>query len=222
MTFGERKRLHERIEVVYEDRDLLVIFKAAGILTYPVENERGESAIQLIRRYWKSQRVRNEHLYLIHRLDKETSGLLVFAKSSLARESLHRQFEEHSIIRCYLAITDRAPERSKGEIRTRLGRNPRGKRAVARFGKLAITRYEVLKSSRNRTLIRCELVTGRTHQIRIHLAHLGAPVVGDSIYGKGKAQRMALHAEALGFHHPRSHQAIVFRTSLPADLKKLI
>ena len=101
-----RKKLHERIEVVFEDQDVIVVDKAAGILSYPVEGEREESAIQLIRRFWKVQNNRSDHLYLMHRLDKETSGLIVFAKSSQARDSLRKQFEEHSVVRGYLAITE--------------------------------------------------------------------------------------------------------------------
>ena len=193
-------------------------------MTYPVEGDRQESAIQLIRRYWKSRGAPNEHLYLIHRLDKDTSGLLVFAKTSISRQSLRLQFEQHSVVRCYLAVTNGAPVKPKGEIRTFLARNPRGKRSVSRSGKLAITSYEILRANtaRNRALVRCRLQTGRTHQIRIHLAHLRAPVVGDVVYGTAAARRMALHAEALGFYHPRTQQPVVFRTSTPPDLLRLM
>ena len=100
-----KPRLHERIAVVFEDTDVVIIDKAAGVLSYPVEGRREEAAIQLVRRYWKMRSDPQEHLYLLHRLDQGTSGLMMFAKTSLARERLQVQFEEHSIVRCYLAVT---------------------------------------------------------------------------------------------------------------------
>ena len=219
-----RKKLHERIEVVFEDQDLIVVDKAAGILSYPIEDEREESAIQLIRRYWKFQNSRHEHLYMLHRLDKETSGLIVFAKTSLSRDSLRRQFEEHSVVRGYLAIASGIPGQKSGKIDTFLGRNERGKRSVARMGKSAITHYQVIAYNQQlrRSLVRCYLHTGRTHQVRIHLAHIGTPVLGDAVYGQRSSGRMALHAEVLGFVHARSKQPLLLRTSLPEEMRNLL
>ena len=220
----DRKKLHERIQVVYEDQDVLVIEKASGIITYPVEGQAFGSAIQLIRRYWKAQGRKNQHLYLLHRLDKETSGLLLFAKTSLARRSLRAQFEKHSVLRSYLAVTHGLPQKQKGKIWTLLGRNASGKRAVAARGKQAHTSFEVVASDprKERALVRCRLRTGRTHQVRIHLAHLRTPVLGDAVYGRDNTHRLALHAEALGFYHPRTGRALHFRSSLPAELKLLL
>jgi 23S rRNA pseudouridine1911/1915/1917 synthase len=220
-----RKKLHERIQVLYEDLDLIVIEKAEGIISYPVEGSRDESAIQLIRRYWKVQGNTNKNLYLLHRLDKDTSGLLVFAKTSLARESLLKQFEEHTVVRQYLAVTQGIPRKPKGEIHTKIGHDFRGRRAVSQYGKEAITAYEV--SARNpaleRALVACRLKTGRTHQVRIHLAYIGAPVIGDAVYSKEHQQgRLALHAQMLGFMHPRTGLPIVFRIPLPESLKRLL
>jgi 23S rRNA pseudouridine1911/1915/1917 synthase len=219
-----RKRLHERIEVVFEDQDVIVVDKAAGILSYPLEGIREESAIQLIRRFWKVQNNRSDHLYLMHRLDKETSGLIVFAKTSHARDSLRTQFEQHSVVRGYLAITDGIPKQNYGKIQTFLGRNEQGKRSVARVGKSAITRYQVLcfNPELRRSLVRCYLHTGRTHQVRIHLAHIGTSVVGDPVYGKPNKSRMALHAEVLGFLHPRNKKPLLIRTSLPEEMLALL
>ena len=217
-----RKKLHERIEVIHDDPDLIVIEKGAGILSYPVDGSREESAIQLIRRYWKFQNRKHDNLYLLHRLDKETSGLMVFAKTSLARSSLTTQFEEHSVVRGYLAITCGIPERKTGTIKTLLGRNQRGRRSVAFKGKSAVTRYEVLRTSKSgRALVRCYLHTGRTHQVRIHMNHLRTPVLGDAVYGNERSDRMALHAEVLGFIHPRTRKPLLIRTSLPAELLSL-
>lgn len=219
-----KPKLHERIEVVYEDLDVVIIEKAAGVITYPVEDHERGSAIQLVRQFWKLQRKSNEHLYLLHRLDKETSGLLVFAKTTRARESLRNQFEQHSVIREYLAVTAGIPEKKRGRIRTMLGRNRRGRRAVALTGRHAETHFEVIRENTrlNRALVCCRLKTGRTHQIRIHLSHLNAPVLGDPVYGKDRAQGLALHAAALGFMHPRSGLPLVLRSSLPVRLRQLL
>jgi 23S rRNA pseudouridine1911/1915/1917 synthase len=216
--------LHERIEVVYEDMDLIVIEKASGVITYPVDSHERDSAIQLVRHYWKAVGNRSEHLYLLHRLDKETSGLLVFAKTTRARESLSTQFEEHTIVREYFAVTEGIPSKKEGTMRATLGRDKRGKRSVVFKGKTAVTHLEVVieNSRRNRALVRCRLQTGRTHQIRIHLAHVGTPVIGDPVYGAGGGGRLALHAAALGFLHPRTQHPMVFRSSLPPSIKALL
>jgi len=220
----KRKSLLDRLEVIYEDIDVVVIEKASGLLSYPLENDRSESAIQLIRRYWKSKSLPHLHLYLIHRLDKDTSGLMVFAKTSLARQSLQRQFEQHSVVRGYAAVCAGIPRKEQGTMKTLLGRDRGGKRTVTTKGRLAITSYFIARSNneKQRSLIRCFLQTGRTHQVRIHLAHIGTPVLGDSIYGKLPAPRLALHAETLGFIHPRSNSPMLFRSSLPKELAQLL
>jgi len=218
-----KERIRDRINVIYEDQDLLVVDKASGVITYPVENEPRGSVIQLIRLYWKSRKEQNRNLYLLHRLDKDTSGLLVFAKTTKARQSLQSQFERHSVLREYLAVTHGIPGRKKGEIRTFLGRDFRGRRSVAIKGKAAITQYSVVGENvaANRSLVRCRLQTGRTHQVRIHLAHIGTPVIGDTVYGRVASTRLALHADTLGFEHPRTAKPVLFRVSLPPDLQAL-
>jgi pseudouridine synthase, RluA family len=221
-----RPTLRDRIEVLYEDPDLLVIEKAAGIVTYPVEGFEKDTAIQLIRQYWKFQGKENKHLYLIHRIDKDTSGLLVFAKTSLARSSLQDQFAGHSVVRQYVAATSGIPRKKSGTIRTMIGHDSRRRRAVSTRGKESITEYQVLKENHSlqRALISCKLYTGRTHQIRIHLSHIGTPVIGDRVYGRPQfsAQPLALHASTLGFIHPRTERPILFQTSLPESLRKLV
>jgi len=218
------KRLLDRIEVVFEDLDLAIVEKASGIISYPAGDFREDSVIQLIRRYWKATGKTNQNLYLLHRLDKDTSGLMVFAKTSLARMSLQTQFEEHSVLRQYLAVTRGVPGMRQGEIRAPLSRDKSGRRGVTQYGRFALTKYDVVSEKRHRgiALIRCRLHTGRTHQVRIHLAHAGAPVMGDRVYGKDGGNRLALHAETLGFLHPRSGLPIVFRSSLPEELRRLL
>ncbi len=219
-----RKSLLERIEVLYQDLDIVVIEKASGVLSYPVEGERSEGAIQLIRRYWKAQKEPGQNLYLLHRLDKDTSGLMIFARTSLARQSLQQQFEKHSVIRGYAAVCSGIPRKEQGNIKTLLGRDFRGKRSVSIAGKLALTSYRVISKNlqTQHALIQCNLRTGRTHQVRIHLAHIGAPVIGDAVYGKKQGPRLALHAETLGFIHPRTGAPVLFRSSLPKELKSLL
>lgn len=213
------------MEVIYEDPDLIVVSKASGIVSYPTGEYREESAIQLIRRYWKSRSRSDRYLYLLHRIDRDTSGLMVFAKSTLARRVLSEQFENHTVVREYLAVTEGIPEKRRGTIKTLIARNERGLRSVAERGKLARTAYEVVSEDRDRrrALVRCSLFTGRTHQVRIHLSHLNTPVIGDSIYGAGSpGSRLALHSHMLGFVHPRTRRPIVFRIPLPPDLMKLV
>jgi 23S rRNA pseudouridine1911/1915/1917 synthase len=215
-----RSQQHEqkfRVEVLYEDSDVIVIDKPAGLISYPLKGRHMDSAIGQIRKYWNRVRSTSKHLYLLHRLDQETSGLMIFAKNTASRRSLMAQFAEHSVKRVYIALTEGIPEKSHGSVKTLLGRDFRGKRAVSQQGRLAITRYEVVKTfpEIHRALVRCTLHTGRTHQVRIHLAHLGSPVMGDPVYGKRGGSRMMLHAEAIGFIHPGTGRPILFRTSNP-------
>ncbi len=213
-----RQKLHERALVIYEDSDILLLEKSAGLLSYPLPNERSDSAIQLIRRYWKSKNIQNRNLYLLHRLDRDTSGLMIFAKTTLARKSLTIQFNEHSVIRGYIAVTEGIPSPAKGSLETMLGRKFTGKRGVTDHGKSSKTHYEVVQSSSKRAFVYCSLHTGRTHQVRIHLAHLGTPVLGDPIYGK-RGKRLYLHSHILGFIHPRTQKPQLFLLSLPSTFK---
>jgi 23S rRNA pseudouridine1911/1915/1917 synthase len=218
-----RQKLHERALVIYEDSDIILIEKSAGLLSYPLPEDRNsDSAIQLIRRYWKSQNVQNRNLYLLHRLDRDTSGLMIFAKTTLARKTLMVQFNEHSVVRGYIAITQGIPNPGQGTLETMLGRKFTGKRGVTDRGKPSKTYYEVIRKSSSRAMVYCSLHTGRTHQIRIHMTHLGTPVVGDPIYGKTKAKRLYLHSHILGFIHPRTQKPQLFLSSIPESFKAAI
>jgi 23S rRNA pseudouridine1911/1915/1917 synthase len=215
-----RQKLHERTLVIYEDSDVLLLEKSEGLLSYPLSDDRSDSAIQLIRRYWKSKNIQNRNLYLLHRLDRDTSGLMIFAKTTLARKSLTIQFNEHSIIRGYIAITEGIPSPGEGTLETMLGRKFTGKRGVTDRGKQSKTFYKVQRTSSKRALVYCSLHTGRTHQVRIHMAHLGTPVVGDSIYGRSKGKRLFLHSHILGFIHPRTQKPCLFLSSIPEIFKR--
>jgi 23S rRNA pseudouridine1911/1915/1917 synthase len=217
-----RQKLHERALVIYEDSDILLIEKSAGLLSYPLADDRSDSAIQLIRRYWKSKNFQNRNLYLLHRLDRDTSGLMIFAKTTLARKSLTNQFNEHSVVRGYIAVTQGIPNPREGTLETMLGRKFSGKRGVTDRGRASKTYYQLIRTSSSRGLVYCSLHTGRTHQVRIHMTHLGTPVVGDLIYGKAKGKRLYLHSHILGFIHPRTQKPQLFLSSIPQSFKAVL
>ena len=178
---------------------------------------------------------------IVHRLDKLTSGVMVCAKTDQAHLGLSQQFKEHSIERRYLALVWGRLEQEEGKIESLIARNPRHRLKMtgkAKQGKLAITEWKVLERFSHFTLIECRLYTGRTHQIRVHFSEIGHPVVGDSLYGKGRAvsakfsselksalramKRQALHAYLLGFRHPISGKWMEFRSDLPEDFCSLL
>jgi 23S rRNA pseudouridine1911/1915/1917 synthase len=174
---------------------------------------------------------------IVHRIDKNTSGLLVVAKSDKAHEGLAQQFKAHSIDRLYAAIVYGIPQPGAGTIDTWIGRSDsdRKKMAVHREGrgKHAITHYRVLDRLRGAALVECRLETGRTHQVRVHMAHLGHPLIGDPVYGRDRKgfksiletlgfKRQALHAKRLGFIHPVTGQNLSFDSALPIDMQELL
>jgi len=241
------------LRIVHEDNDLLVIDKPAGLVVHPgAGNETGTLVNALIAHCGDSLSgiggVRRPGI--VHRLDKDTSGLLVVAKNDLAHRGLSEQFAAHGrdgrLERAYLAVVWGSPERNRGTISASLNRSNanRQKMAVSRSVKAreAVTRYEVLErfgAPPVASLIRCELETGRTHQIRVHMAHLGHPLLGDKTYGAGftaslqklpeaarialkTLNRQALHATVLGFEHPRTGRALRFESPPPPELAGFI
>jgi 23S rRNA pseudouridine1911/1915/1917 synthase len=169
---------------------------------------------------------------IVHRLDKDTSGLLVVAKSDLAHRSLGAQFKAHSVEREYLALVRGSPRAEQGSIEAPIGRHPTDRKRFstrARSGRHAVTHWRVEQRLAGLTLLRVSLETGRTHQIRVHLASAGLPVAGDPVYGRGRAlgrelglARQALHAAVLGFDHPTRGERVRFVSTLPEDLSRVI
>jgi 23S rRNA pseudouridine1911/1915/1917 synthase len=181
---------------------------------------------------------------IVHRLDKDTSGLMVAAKTDRAHHHLARQFAEHSIDRAYRALVWGLPLPAAGEIQGNIGRSPTNRKTmaiVARGGKPALTRYRVLASYGGGAIaqVECRLATGRTHQIRVHMTSIGHPLVGDPTYGRPRADRLkslsvearkavvgfprqALHAWKLGFVHPETGERLAFESNLPSDINNLI
>jgi 23S rRNA pseudouridine1911/1915/1917 synthase len=242
------------LTIVYEDDDVIVIDKPPGLVVHPAAgHDSGTLVNALIAHCGESLSgiggVRRPGI--VHRLDKDTSGLLVVAKNDLAHQALAAQFADHGrtgpLERAYLAILWGVPERRRGTVEAALARSTHNREKIVVVGedrgRYAITHYEVLEglppANPIASLVRCELETGRTHQIRVHMAHLGHPLLGDATYGSGfktKANRLsepqkealnalnrqALHAAILGFEHPRSGEFMRFESPLPLDMAALL
>lgn len=240
------------LAVVYEDNDLIVIDKPAGLVVHPAAgNPDGTLVNALIAHCGASLSGVGgvARPGIVHRLDKDTSGLLIAAKNERAMRSLAKQFANHTIERAYYAIIWGSPRLGEGRIETQIGRNPfdRKRMGVMRTGgKEARTRYRVIERFGEETrpiasLVECRLETGRTHQIRVHLTHLGHPLIGDPAYGRGRQSpraktpeeeaayriitdfpRQALHAWLLGFHHPSLDKTLQFQSEMPRDMAELL
>jgi 23S rRNA pseudouridine1911/1915/1917 synthase len=212
---------------VYEDADLLVVDKPAGLVVHPGAGvHRGTLLNALLAR--AAQLGGLPRAGIVHRLDRDTSGLLVIAKTLEAQTALVRQLAERTMRRVYLAVVHGAPG-AGGTIDLPIGRDHRSRTrmTVTRRGREARTHYRVVERFAAAALVECRLDTGRTHQIRVHLQHLGHPVVGDPVYRRGASSRLAfarqaLHARELSLVHPRSGKLMTWRAPLPADMKRLI
>jgi len=232
------------LDIVYEDDDLVVIDKPAGLVVHPAPGNPDETLVNaLIAHCGESLSGIGgvQRPGIVHRLDKETSGLLVAAKNDAAHAGLARQFADRSLSRAYLALVWGTPRPSEGEIAGNIGRHPVNRKRMAvlrRGGRAALTRYRVVEifAGGAASAVECRLATGRTHQIRVHLAWRGHGVIGDPVYGgkrrKGGGRpalteaaagmtRQALHARALAFRHPRTGEAMRFESPLPADMAAL-
>ncbi len=248
------------LNIIYEDDDLLIVNKEAGMVVHPAHgNWNGTLVNALVHHFDNLPTSMNGSIRpgLVHRIDKDTSGLLVIAKNEEAMTHLGKQFYDHSIERKYLALVwgepiindskDLESPEGTGTIEGHIGRSLKNRKVMdvfedGSFGKHAVTHYRILKSLRYISLIECELETGRTHQIRAHLQHIGNPLFGDTTYGgdrvvkgtvfsKYKAfvencfkmlPRQALHAKSLGFIHPRTNERMYFESELPEDMQAVI
>jgi len=230
------------LDIVYEDNDLIVINKPAGMVVHPAPGNHDHTLVNaLLAHCGKSLSGIGgvARPGIVHRLDKDTSGLMVVAKNDITHQELTKQFANHSLSRVYHALVWGIPLPTSGDIETSIGRHPREriKMAVtsAQKGKSALTHYRVLKEFDLVSLVECKLATGRTHQIRVHMAHIKHPVVGDKVYGNHRnpgahdtAQilrafpRQALHALHLQFCHPRTKKNMRFKVALPLDMQKLL
>jgi 23S rRNA pseudouridine1911/1915/1917 synthase len=212
------------LEVVFEDDDLAVINKPAGMVVHPAPGHHTGTLVHaLLGRGGNWSAVGGtSRPGIVHRLDKGTSGLIVVARNDLSHRALSAQLKDRSLSRTYMAIVRGRVKEEAGELVGPIGRDPRERKrmAVVSGGRFARTRYEVVDRRRGHTLLRCDLDTGRTHQIRVHLAALGHPIAGDKDYAAGKPgdpDRPMLHAWRLRLRHPRTQAAMSFEVPPPAD-----
>ncbi len=214
------------LDIVYEDDDLIVLNKAPGVSVHPGPGHFDDTLGNFLVDYYEKTG-QEADFHPVHRLDRGTSGLLVAAKHPHAQEVLKRQLHTPDFRRVYLAVCEGAPEPPAGTIDAPLGPRPGSlmEQMVRPDGKPASTRYEVLEACGGRALLRLELETGRTHQIRVHMAHIGHPLTGDFLYGtedKALIARPALHAGSLSFCHPLTGERLEFDLPLPPDMARLL
>jgi 23S rRNA pseudouridine1911/1915/1917 synthase len=216
------------LEIVYEDKDILVINKQSGLVVHPAPGNRQHTLVNaLLGRPMELSDVNKSRPGIVHRLDKETSGLLVIAKNNVSHLKLAKQFAQHSIQRKYIALVCGRVEFDEDIIEAPIGRHPvKRKNMAVSFApntKYAKTAYKTLKRSKNFSLLELSPFTGRTHQLRVHLAYLGYPILGDIKYGKGdNFSRLALHARELGFAHPVTGKAMYFSSTIPLEFQEFI
>ncbi len=231
-----------KIDIIHEDESLIIVNKPADLLTIPDRFDATKlSLIKLLSEYY------TEKIWIVHRLDRETSGIICFAKTEDAHRNLSQQFFNRTVDKIYLALVDGKPNPEMGTIDARIGPHPTlpGKMIVSRIGKKAITDYKVIEIFKAFSLVEANIHTGRTHQIRVHLKHLGHPIVVDALYGKrsefflsevkhrkyqlGKEQeerplmsRTVLHAHQLTIDHPLTGERMAFSVPLPKDFQAVL
>ncbi|MBU6383484.1 MAG: RluA family pseudouridine synthase [Verrucomicrobia bacterium] len=207
------------LNILYEDRFFIVIDKPVGLLSVPLdESQNKKHALGLLREH-----LGTDQIYAVHRIDRETSGILLFARGKDSEEKFDKLFEQHDIVREYYAIVEGRVKEEKGVWQSKLLELPSLHVVVSDMGKDAITHYAVIRRSAKYTYLKLRLETGRKHQIRVHCQMAGHPVVGDVRYGSVQSplKRLCLHACTLGFEHPFTHKPVEFISPLPESFKVL-
>ena len=216
------------LNIVYEDSDLLVVDKPAGLTVHPAPGHPNHTLVNAILAHCPDLQGIGGSMRpgIVHRLDKDTSGLMVVAKNDTAQQNLSSQMKARSVVKRYSVLVQRHLSPATGTIEAPIGRNPRNRKkmAVVSGGREARTQYRVIKYLDNYTLVEVTLETGRTHQIRVHLAAIGFPVVGDEVYGRRSPvlRRQFVHACHLGFRLPSTGEYVEFNSELPPDLKEAL
>ncbi len=225
------------LNVVFEDEHLIVIDKPAGLVVHPAEGNPDGTLVNALLHHCGASLSGIGGVArpgIVHRIDKDTSGLMVAAKTDRAHEGLAKQFAAHSIDRRYKAIVAGRPIPPAGKVDAPLARSPQNRKKVAIVtgGKRAVTHYQTIEPLRGAALVECRLETGRTHQVRVHMASIGHALLGDPVYGRTKSEhrgvlerlgfaRQALHAARLGFVHPVTSATLAFDSEMPADMQEL-
>lgn len=220
-----RRRVRTRLAVLYEDPDLVVVDKPAGLLTVPTAEKEKDTLLARVSLYLQHRYRRRPYVGVVHRLDRDTSGAVVFARSRVALRFLQERFRRHEIDREYVALVEGSPPASGTFDAALTGDGVLRRRSVARpgeRGRSARTRYRVLENLGGASLVSVELETGRTHQVRIHFSAAGHPLLGDRVYREvgdtaPAAPRQMLHARRLGVPHPRQEESVRVESPLPAD-----
>lgn len=221
-----RKHQPGGLTILHEDKDIIVVEKPAGLLTIGTERDKSRTAHYLLNDYVRKGNPKSRNrVYVVHRLDQDTSGLLLFAKSEQAKQFLQEHWSETD--KHYLAIVHGILTAKEGTISTCLAENTAQRvysTGDSAKGKLSHTAYKVLKESKGLSLVEIKLLTGRKHQIRVHFAELDHPIVGDRKYGTGdgRSKRLALHAKSISFTHPFNKRPMVFDTGMPEDFVRLL
>ena len=218
-----REKVAKNIDIIYEDKDIIVINKPSGLLTVATEKEKNKTAYHLVMEYLKKKN-KNNRIFIIHRLDKDTSGIIMFAKNERAKHLYQDNWNDIVKKRCYYAVIDGKMENKEGTIKSYLKENGNMVYSVKdRSGKLAITEYKVLKERKNISLLDINLKTGRKNQIRVHMKENKTPILGDLKYGeKSKLiNRLALHAYKLELINPVTKKIHIFEASMPNEIKTL-
>lgn len=227
------------LEIVFEDDHLLVVDKPAGMVVHPAAGNPDGTLVNALLHHCAGRLSGIGGVArpgIVHRIDKDTSGLLVVAKTDVAHEGLAAQFAKHSIDRRYLAIVAGRPMPPSGSVDAPLARSAANRKKIAIVadgrGKRAVTHYRIIAPLKAAAMVECRLETGRTHQVRVHMASIGHPLLGDPVYGRVRPEhrevlkrldfhRQALHAAALGFIHPVSKENLFFQSALPCDIQEL-
>ncbi|MBH60208.1 MAG: pseudouridine synthase [Dehalococcoidia bacterium] len=215
------------LNVKYEDEDLIILSKDQGIIVHPSDTYKGPTLVSgIIEKYPEISDVgETQRPGIVHRLDKETSGLMVIAKNPKSYQDLKLKFKNRKVTKEYVAIVN-GPIKNKGIIEAPIGRHPinKIKRALVETGKDAYTSYEKIDENNNISMIKVNILTGRTHQIRVHLSSIGCPVVGDNLYSnsKNKVHRLFLHSIRIKFNHPSNNKDIEIQDNIPKEFLDLI
>ena len=228
------------LDIVFEDKHLLVVNKPAGMVVHPAAGNFDGTLVNALLHHCAGRLSGIGGVArpgIVHRIDKDTSGLLVVAKNDRAHEGLAAQFAKHSIARRYLAVVAGLPKPASGTVDAPLARSPANRKKMAivaaNRGKRAVTHYRTIEPLKGACLVECRLETGRTHQVRVHLASIGHSLLGDPVYGRTRPEhrdvlkrldfrRQALHAASLGFVHPVSKENLTFESPLPSDIQELL
>ncbi|MEA4847754.1 MAG: RluA family pseudouridine synthase [Clostridiaceae bacterium] len=226
-----------QLDIIYEDKDIIVINKPQGMVVHPAHGNYSGTVVNALLEHCGSLSDYNSFTGIngvmrpgiVHRIDKDTSGIIVVAKTNEAHLSLSGQLKAHTITRKYIALLEGSLKSDDGRVETLIGRDPKNRKqmaVVSTNGKKAVTHYRVLERFESNTLIEAMLETGRTHQIRVHMSYLGHPVVGDAVYGFRKqrfdTKGQLLHARVLGFIHPTKKEYMEFEAPIPDHFEKVL